>query len=393
MDTVPVPLDAETYTGDKQEYTQILPKTEYVALTKSNYVPLMQAQISLCAKIGYMYYCEYAHLLKKCTEHTCMSAIYYDQNTNIKADKCKTIVIFDTLPESKILDASNFLILSNLQKPWTIVCKDFNRTFELEYSTYCILNRSKLCECSLTAGNYLLSQSTSSCGDTLEVKDGFFTTYYAFNWIVLDVLMKKFDIQVDEDTITQSTLLHSDIPGDDLPAIDLVSPSEEAQESHILKQQDAKIFTQLEKVLVHMIDEQDAHIFKSCNDYVQNKRKFLQYLKYAETWQSTSVICSHAAFLCDILLIVTFIAFFLQYRKTMHDMLAAFITMNMTGILPSKANPIGRMFPPPFTLNLPEEDQIIEDLEDIEGMQTMIQVISFFVCVIVAIIILYQIFK
>ena len=40
-------------------------KTEYIALTETNYVPLMQAQISLCAKIGYMYYCEYAHLLKK----------------------------------------------------------------------------------------------------------------------------------------------------------------------------------------------------------------------------------------------------------------------------------------------------------------------------------------
>ena len=25
----------------------------------------------LCAKIGYMYYCEYAHLLKKHAEHTC----------------------------------------------------------------------------------------------------------------------------------------------------------------------------------------------------------------------------------------------------------------------------------------------------------------------------------
>ena len=65
INTVPVPLDAETYTGDKQEYTQILPETEYISLTESNYVPLMQAQISLCAKIGYMYYCEYAHLLKK----------------------------------------------------------------------------------------------------------------------------------------------------------------------------------------------------------------------------------------------------------------------------------------------------------------------------------------
>ena len=202
MDTVPVPLDAETYTGDKWEYTQILPKTEYIALTESNYVPLMQAQISLCAKTGYMYYCEYAYLLKKCTEHTCMSAIYYDQSSDIKADKCKTIVTFDTLPESKILDTVNILILSNFQKPWTIVCKDVDRTFDLEYSTYLILNRSKLCECSLTAGNDLLSQATSNCGGMPEVKDGFFTTYYALNRIVLDMLMEKFDIQVDEDTVT-----------------------------------------------------------------------------------------------------------------------------------------------------------------------------------------------
>ena len=138
-----------------------------------------------------------------------------------------------------------------------------------------------------------------------------------------------------------------------------------------------------------MIDEQDAQIFKSHNDYVQNKRKFLQYLKYAETWQSTSVICLYAAFLCDILLIVTFITFFLKCCKRMQAMLAAFITTNTTGISPSKANPIGRTFPSLFTLNLPEEDQIIEDLEDIEGMQTTIQVIAFIVCVIVVIIILY----
>ena len=77
IETVPVPLDAETYIGDKREYTQIIPETEYIALT-DNYVPLTQAQISLFAKIRYKYYCEYAHLLKKHTEHTCMSAIYYD---------------------------------------------------------------------------------------------------------------------------------------------------------------------------------------------------------------------------------------------------------------------------------------------------------------------------
>ena len=74
-----------------------------------------------------------------------MSTIYYDQSSQIKADKCKMIVTFGTIPESKILDAGNILILSNLQKPWTIICKDVDRIFELEYSTYHVLNRSELC--------------------------------------------------------------------------------------------------------------------------------------------------------------------------------------------------------------------------------------------------------
>ena len=104
-----------------------MPETEYIALPETNYVPLIQAQIYLCARKGYTYYCEYAHLLKKCTEHTCTSLIYYDKCSKIKADKCKTIVTFDMILESKILDTGNILILSNLQKPWTIVCKDIDR--------------------------------------------------------------------------------------------------------------------------------------------------------------------------------------------------------------------------------------------------------------------------
>ena len=222
IETAPVPLDAETYLGEKRGYTQIILETELIALTENNYIPLTQAQISLCAKIGYMYYCEYAHLLKKCMEHTCMSAIYYDQGSNIKVKQCKTIVTFDTIPESKILDTSDLLILSNLQKPWTIACKDISRVFEIEYSTYHILNRSELCECSLTAGNYLLSHTNINCGNAPEARDGYFTTYYSFNKIVLDIIMEKFDIQVDENTRNQAALLHDDIPGYDLPTIDFV---------------------------------------------------------------------------------------------------------------------------------------------------------------------------
>ena len=79
-----------------------------------------------------------------------------------------------------------------------------------------------------------------------------------------------------------------------------------------------------------------------------------------------SVICLYAAFLCDILLLVSFVALFLKYQKTMQAMLAAFITMNTSGIPTTKANPIGRMSPPPlFMINLSDENQIVEDLDDV----------------------------
>ena len=89
LETVPVPLDSETYLGEKREYSRIIPETEYIALTDNNYVTLTQVQISLCAKIWYTYYCEYAHLLKKHTEHTCMSAIYYDQESETRQTSVK----------------------------------------------------------------------------------------------------------------------------------------------------------------------------------------------------------------------------------------------------------------------------------------------------------------
>ena len=168
--------------------------------------------------------------------HACQ--LYYDQGSNIKAKQCKTIVTFDTIPESKILDASNLLILSNLQKPWTIACKDISRVFEIESSTYHILNRSELCECSLTTGNYLLSYMNINCGNAPEARDSYFTTYYSFNKIVLDIITEKFDIQVDGNTRNQAALLHDDIPGYDLPTIDFVQITTDQDEDVSILEED-----------------------------------------------------------------------------------------------------------------------------------------------------------
>ena len=185
-----------------------------------------------------------------------MVTTYNDQESKIKANQCKIIVTFNNTPESKILDAGNILILSNLQKPWTIACKEVSRVFEIEYFTYRILNRSELCECSLTAGNYLLSQTDTNCRDMPEARDGYFTTYYALNKIILDVITVKFDIQVDDRTITQSTLLHDEIPGYNLLILEFVLPPVNDDENLILKEENPEIYVHLENVLVYMIDAQ-----------------------------------------------------------------------------------------------------------------------------------------
>ena len=117
----------------------------------------------------------------------------------------------------------------------------------------------------------------------------------------------------------------------------------------------------------------------------------MEYIKYAENWQVISVICSYAAMTCDIFLIVAMIVFLLKYHKTMQVMLAAFLQMNTknTGIQSVQANQIGRTYPPLFTLNLPKEDEIIDDLKEIMAMKYVVQIIMIIVCIAVAIIVIY----
>ena len=125
----------------------------------------------------------------------------------------------------------------------------------------------------------------------------------------------KFDIQVDDRTITPSTLLHDDIPGYNLQTLEFVLPPVNDNEDLILEEENLEIYAHLENVLVHMINAQDIAILKSQKDYVRNKQKLLEYICYAQMWQVLSVIFSYAAFTCDIILVITLIVFFIRYQK------------------------------------------------------------------------------
>ena len=201
----------------------------------------------------------------------------------------------------------------------------------------------------------------------------------------------KFHIQADDRTITESTLLHDDIPGYDLPTLEFVLPSVNDDEDLTLEEENPEIYAHLENVLVHMIDTQDIAIFKSQKNYVRNKQKLSEYIHYAQTWQVLSVIFSYVAFTCDIILVLTLIVFFIRYHKTMQAMLMAFITMNTnnSGIPSAKANPTSRTFSPLFTIKISEEGKIAEDLHEIESMQLIVQVIMIIVCILIVFVVMY----
>ena len=204
--------------------------------------------------------------------------------------------------------------------------------------------------------------------------------------------MEKFNIQVDENTKTQAALLHDDIPGYDFLTIDFVQTSiDNDKDVSILEEDNSQIYTHLENVLVHMIDNQQMAIFKSNQDFNKNKEKISQYIKYAENWQVASVMCSYTVIACDVLLIMAMIVFLLKYCEIMQAMLAAFLQMNTknTGIESVQVDQIGRTYPPLFTLNLPKEEEIIDDLRDITAMEYVVQVIMIIVCIAIVIIVMH----
>ena len=140
-----------------------------------------------------------------------------------------------------------------------------------------------------------------------------------------------------------------------------------------------------------MIDKQEAAIFKSKQDFNQNKEKISEYIKYAENWQVILVICSYTAMACDVLLIITMTVFFLKYHKTMQVVPAAFLQTNTknSGIQSVQADQIGRTYPPLFTINLPKEEEILDDLKEIYTMEYVVQIIIIIVCIAVVLIIMY----
>ena len=75
----------------------------------------------------------------------------------------------------------------------------------------------------------------------------------------------------------------------------------------------------------------------------------------------------------------------------MQVMLTAFLKMNTknTGIQSGQADQIGGTYPLLFTLNIPKQEEIIDDLREISVMEYVVQVIMIIVCIAFVIIVMH----
>ena len=121
-------------------------------------------QLVHCVKYNIVFFCEQMFLEKQGNEHTCESAIYTNQNEKLIQQKC-TIEYYPKFdPDPDILDAGNYILLGNFPLPWTYFYEQKDEIpTPISGSSYVIIKKCDLCQCSLSAGSWYLEANIAYC--------------------------------------------------------------------------------------------------------------------------------------------------------------------------------------------------------------------------------------
>ena len=187
MTTVPVPFDKDTYEEKHNTYTQLKLKEDHLAVTTDAYITLHGHQLQSCYQQGSTYYCESLHFTSHTLEHNCASAIYFEAPSEQVVEKCRFVYYHNYTPEPKILETQALILLSNLCKPWQLVCgSQTEHPVPMAGSPYAIIKREDLCSCGIIAQHYFLHENMIRCS----LPDNEVTLYYVHNKILLDFHVK-----------------------------------------------------------------------------------------------------------------------------------------------------------------------------------------------------------
>ena len=201
MITVPVPYEKDTYEEKHNTYTQLKLKEDHIAVTDDAYITLYGHQLQGCYKQGPTYYCESLHFTSHTSEHNCASAIYFQAPSEQVIEKCRFVYYDNRTPELKILETQTVILLSNLPRPWQLICRSqTEHPVPMASAPYAFIKREDLCPCGIIAQHYFLHENMIRC----PYPNNEVTLYYVHNKILLDFHVRGED---KEDVIEAKLLL------------------------------------------------------------------------------------------------------------------------------------------------------------------------------------------
>ena len=214
--TIPVPYHMNEglidETESKYTYTKVKPTTRILVMGSNTQINLDYDQLVHCVKYNILFFCEQMFLEKQGNEHTCESSIYTNQSEKLIQLKC-TIEYYPKLDaDPDILDAGNYILLGNFPLPWTYFCEQKNELpTPISGSSYVIIKKCDLCQCSLSAGSWYLEANIAYCTEDPDNPSTQLTLYYTVN---MATVIYQFQEKLKTEGITDLTLFTEQIPFD-----------------------------------------------------------------------------------------------------------------------------------------------------------------------------------
>ena len=181
LETMPVPiLDTNM---EAQSYTHLHVNKPYIALNSETYIALTQQELRSGKKIGKEFYCEELFIVKHKSSHSCESAIYFNQKTDIIRNNYNFDFYYkktDITPA--VLDGGDEIILANWPNDKHIICNVNNDIpVKIPSHPYVLVNRSILCNCGIEVDSHHLLESLAVCDNELTKLTMYFTINLAFS--------------------------------------------------------------------------------------------------------------------------------------------------------------------------------------------------------------------
>ena len=164
------------------------------------------------------------------------------------------------------------------------------------------MNRTELCECSLTAGTFSLDKTLVQCTPEIrEEADGIFQMSYAINKIIFNYLQVNNDVTLEGDVLQALSELLSQKPQYKWSSVkwheDALLPT------NVINQESEGVIADLQAVMDYIVSDTEKEAFQDENTFRKSQQEFSKFIQYAEAWQVLEFVSAMLGLIAMLILV------------------------------------------------------------------------------------------